>query len=112
MVKTMFNSKNISRKFLLLAALLLFIPVSPVKSQNSPPSSFEDYRKTCLQRAAAEGLPKDIAQDLCNCTIKRFQSQYTLAQFRALVEKSNSDRNAQRTLTQVGEACLDQVLYE
>lgn len=76
------------------------------------PTSFQDYHKQCLQRATGEGLAQDIAQDLCNCTIKTFQSRYNFSQFRAIVAKSKTDRTAARTLTQVGETCFDQVLYE
>ncbi|WP_157867445.1 hypothetical protein [Gloeothece citriformis] len=76
------------------------------------PSSFEDYRKQCMQQARGQGLSGDIAEDLCNCTIAKFQSQYNFSQFRALVVKSQNDRNAARTLTEVGETCFDQILYE
>jgi hypothetical protein len=78
----------------------------------SSTDSFEDYRKECLQRATSEKLPADVAEELCNCTIARFRSQYTLEEFRALVQKSKSDKTAAQTLTAVGEACFDEVMYE
>jgi hypothetical protein len=123
--KDVIHPKHLSFKLLLLSALLLL--VSPLSNAETPkdnannhrvaqsasvPNSFEDYRKTCLQRATGEGLPRDVAEDLCNCTIKTFQARYTLSQFQALVQKSKTNKNAQRTLTDVGEACLDEVLYE
>lgn len=83
-----------------------------VTQNASVPSSFDDYRKECMQRSTRQGLPQDVALDLCNCTIKKFQSQYNFPQFRALVVKSKNDRTAARTLTAVGETCFDEVLYE
>ncbi len=74
--------------------------------------SFEDYKRECLQRATREGLARDVADDLCNCTINKFRSRYTIQQFRALVQKSKQDKAAARTLSSVGEACFDEVLYE
>jgi hypothetical protein len=100
-----------------IAPLLIFLGIfsfsTPVRS--SAPASrtpFESYRQECLQRSRRQGLANDVANDLCNCTMKKFQSRYNLAQFRALVQKSKSDKTAARTLTAVGEACFDEVLYE
>jgi hypothetical protein len=82
-------------------------------SQNPPTqTTFASYHQECLQRSRREGLANDIANDLCNCTIKKFQARYTLPQFRSLVQKSKTDKTAARTLTGIGEACFDEVLYE
>ena len=75
-------------------------------------TTFDSYRQECLQRARAEGLAADVAKDLCDCTIKKFQARYNLQQFRALVQKSKTDKAAARTLASVGEACFDEILYE
>jgi hypothetical protein len=75
-------------------------------------ATFDSYRQECLQRARAEGLAADVAKDLCDCTIKKFQARYNLQQFRALVQKSKTDKAAARTLSSVGEACFDEILYE
>ena len=75
-------------------------------------TTFDSYRQECLQRARAEGLAADVAKDLCDCTIKKFQARYNLQQFRILVQKSKTDKAAARTLSSVGEACFDEILYE
>ena len=75
-------------------------------------TTFDSYRQECLQRARAEGLAADVAKDLCDCTIKKFQARYNLQQFRTLVQKSKTDKAAARTLSSVGEACFDEILYE
>jgi hypothetical protein len=79
---------------------------------SSDRTSFEDYKQECLRRSNQEKLPQDVAQDLCNCTIKKFQSQYTLEEFRALVKKSQNNTVAAENLSAVGEACFEEVLYE
>lgn len=111
--------QNPFKYFWVTTLLTLLSPLSyspllalEVKQATKIPSSFEDYRKECLQRVRNQGISQDVALDICNCTLKKFQSQYTFPQFRALVEKSKSDRAAAQRLSAVGEACFDQVLYE
>jgi hypothetical protein len=92
---------------------LLFVNATTnLKSQPIAQYSFEDYKKECLQRATREKLPQDVAQDLCNCTINQFRSQYSIDEFRALVQKSKNNSTAAETLTSVGESCFEEVLYE
>jgi hypothetical protein len=74
--------------------------------------SFDNYRQECLQRASREGLPTETANELCSCTISSFRNRYTIQQFRTLVQKSKTDKAAAQTLSEVGEACFEQVLYE
>ncbi len=87
-------------------------PAAPLIQNSSSNATFDSYKQECLQRAKQQGLANDIAGDLCNCTIKKFQATYNLNQFRALVQKSKTDKTAARSLTAVGEACFDEVLYE
>ncbi|MDV2999462.1 MAG: hypothetical protein N5P05_001068 [Chroococcopsis gigantea SAG 12.99] len=87
-------------------------PATPLIQNSTANATFESYRRECAQRAKQQGLTADVAADLCNCTIKKFQQTYNLNQFRALVQKSKTDKTAARNLTQVGEACFDEVLYE
>ena len=75
-------------------------------------SSFDTYKQECLQRVRTQGLTQEVALDVCNCTIKKFQSTYSLAQFQALVKKSKTDTAAARRLAEVGETCFESVLYE
>lgn len=94
------------------SSLLWVYATTSVKSQPIAQYSFEDYKKECLQRATREQLPQDVAQDLCNCTIARFRSQYNIDEFRALVQKSKNNSTAAETLSSVGESCFEEVLYE
>ena len=75
-------------------------------------STFDDYQKDCIQRARQQGLTQDVAVDVCNCTIKKFRSLYSLPQFQAIVKKSKTDKVTARKLSEVGEACFDAILYE
>jgi hypothetical protein len=84
----------------------------PLVQSTSSRYSFEDYKKECLQRARKEGLSKEDAEKLCTCTINRFRSRYTIVQFRSLVQKSKTNKAARATLTQVGEQCFEEILYE
>jgi translation elongation factor EF-Ts len=100
-----------------IGLLALSLPVQAnnavyLSQSSNTAATFDSYRQECLQRARAEGLAADVAKDLCDCTIKKFQARYNLQQFRALVQKSKTDKAAARTLSSVGEACFDEILYE
>ena len=101
--------------FIGLLALSLPVPANNtvyLSQSSNTATTFDSYRQECLQRARAEGLAADVAKDLCDCTIKKFQARYNLQQFRILVQKSKTDKAAARTLSSVGEACFDEILYE
>ena len=109
----------INKRYLLtfIGLLALSLPVQAnnavyLSQSSNPATTFDSYRQECLQRARAEGLAADVAKDLCDCTIKKFQARYNLQQFRTLVQKSKTDKAAARTLASVGEACFDEILYE
>jgi translation elongation factor EF-Ts len=100
-----------------IGLLALSLPVQAnnavyLSQSSNTATTFDSYRQECLQRARAEGLAADVAKDLCDCTIKKFQARYNLQQFRTLVQKSKTDKAAARTLSSVGEACFDEILYE
>ncbi len=100
-----------------IGLLALSVPVQAnnavyLSQSSNTATTFDSYRQECLQRARGEGLAADVAKDLCDCTIKKFQARYNLQQFRALVQKSKTDKAAARTLSSVGEACFDEILYE
>ena len=109
----------INKRYLLtfIGLLALSLPVQAnnavyLSQSSNTATTFDSYRQECLQRARAEGLAADVAKDLCDCTIKKFQARYNLQQFRTLVQKSKTDKAAARTLASVGEACFDEILYE
>ena len=99
----------VSSLFLLILGMAESLQAQTKPNQNT----FEEYYKECLSRTIQKKLPPDVAKELCDCTIKTFRQRYSLSQFRELVRKSNQgDRPSSQTLTAVGEACFDQVLYE
>lgn len=109
----------INQKYLLtfIGSLALSFPAEAnnavyLSQSSNTATTFDSYRQECLQRARGEGLAADVAKDLCDCTIKKFQARYNLQQFRTLVQKSKTDKAAARTLASVGEACFDEILYE
>jgi hypothetical protein len=91
----------------IFALLTLGSILSPAQA-----STFDEYKATCIQRARQEGLTQDVALDVCNCTLQKFKSLYSLPQFQNIVNKSKTDKAAARRLSDVGEACFESVLYE
>lgn len=100
--------------FIGILGLSMSVHANPglIAQSTASATTFESYRQECVRRSRGEGLALDVANDLCNCTLKKFQARYTLAQFRALVQKSKTDKTAANSLSSVGEACFDEVLYE
>jgi hypothetical protein len=111
----MMRNKRYLLNFIGLLALSLPVQANNavyLSQSSNTATTFDSYRQECLQRARAEGLAADVAKDLCDCTIKKFQARYNLQQFRTLVQKSKTDKAAARTLASVGEACFDEIFYE
>lgn len=104
------------QKVLLLVLLSVFGVFGgnqAIQAQNANNrSSFDNYHRECLQKATQQGLASASANDLCNCTMSKIRSQYTLQQFQTLVQKSKNDRATAQRLSAIGESCLDSVLYE
>lgn len=75
-------------------------------------NTFDQYHQECLQRVTKQGLMADVAKDVCNCTMTKFKSQYNIQQFKAIVQKSKTDKASARQLSKVGETCFEKVLYD
>jgi hypothetical protein len=95
----------------LVSAIFMLLTLGSIFSP-AQASTFDEYKATCIQRARQEGLTQDVALDVCNCTIQKFKSLYSLPQFQNIVKKSKTDKAAARRLSDVGEACFESVLYE
>jgi hypothetical protein len=108
-----------------LGSLLLGIFFSPcvvvdngmaIAQKNSghqyPATFVSDYMKDCQKSVVARDIPAEEALTLCNCTLDRFRSQYSLTEFQALVKNAKKDKKAASQLTKVGDACFETILYE
>lgn len=89
--------------------LLLFIPgkVFAQESQPTPyvyPEDFvTDYLTDCRELAIAEGLLAEDADILCQCTIDKFQKQYSFEEYEQLPQEVKEE---------VGYDCFDELLFE
>jgi hypothetical protein len=71
-----------------------------------------DYMKDCHKSVVARDIPAEEADTLCKCTLNKFQSQYSVSEFQTLVRNSKKDKKAAGKLTEVGNTCFEQILYE
>jgi uncharacterized membrane protein len=111
-------------KYLLLTLLPAIFPLTAygvraesliaqqIPKYQYPQDFVADYLKTCNQRAMSQGLAKEDANTMCNCTLNKFQSQYSVEQFKKLRQDSINNQQATHTLNEVGYSCLDQILYQ
>ncbi len=80
---------------------------------NKYPAEFvQDYQQECIQTSMEEGLIEIEAKRLCDCTIKEFEQQYNLVEFKQLTAASTTDQEAETALVEVGQFCFEQILYE
>ena len=77
-----------------------------------PQDYVREYLQDCMQMATEEGLVKEDAQTLCNCTVNNFQQKYSFTAFKQLTAASQTDDRAATSLTEVGELCLETILFE
>ncbi|MDJ0688767.1 MAG: hypothetical protein QNJ41_09665 [Xenococcaceae cyanobacterium MO_188.B32] len=77
-----------------------------------PQDYVREYLQDCIQTAKEEGLVEKDAQTLCNCTLDKFQQKYTLTEFKQLTAASQTDDRAATSLIEVGELCLETILFQ
>jgi hypothetical protein len=77
-----------------------------------PAKFVSEYMQDCQKSVVARDIPTEEAGTLCTCTLKQFQSKYSLSEFQSLVRESKKDKKAASKLTAVGNNCFEQILYE
>ena len=88
------------------------VPSPTVPENKYPESIVEAYLLNCAQMAAEQGLVEEEAQSICQCTIGKFQSIYTLEQFQQLTNASaNNNEDAEATLTEIGYTCFEEMYF-
>lgn len=93
--------------------LLAEVPGDRLKFKETYPQEFaQSYLQECRQTSIQEGLAEMEAKKLCGCTLTKFQQQYTLKQFQQLTAAAATDTKAENTLVEVGQGCLEEILYE
>jgi uncharacterized membrane protein len=94
-------------------SLLAETPAAPAKFKETYPQEFaQSYLQECRQTSLEEGLAEVEAKNLCGCTLNKFQQQYTLQEFKQLTAAAAQDTTAENTLVEVGQGCLEEILYE
>ncbi len=86
--------------------------IYPQPEHKYSPGFIQNYNQECLQTSRGEGLEEPEAKQLCNCTIKEFQRQYSQAEFIQLTNASATDKTAETALVEVGQVCFEKILYE
>jgi hypothetical protein len=89
------------------------IAIAQKPNQHQYPAKFvADYIKDCHKSVLDRDIPAEEADTLCKCTLDKFQSQYSVTEFQTLVRNSEKDKKAASKLTEVGNTCFEQILYE
>ncbi|MGK7930052.1 MAG: hypothetical protein AB4041_01275 [Microcystaceae cyanobacterium] len=92
-----------------------------VPLSTNPNGTFADYKKECLNSVKQNPVLAEFATEMCNCTISEYQKEYSLAEFRTLVRKSQPNpqgirspeaETAWKTLMAVGEDCAAEIVFE
>ena len=77
-----------------------------------PQDYVQEYLQDCIQTSMEEGLIEEDAKTLCNCTLNKFQQKYSLPEFKQLTAASQTDDRAATSLIEVGELCLETILFQ
>lgn len=77
-----------------------------------PPEYAQTYLQDCQEISIKEGLEEIDAKKLCDCTLREFQQQYSLTEFKQLNMAAETDENASNQLIEVGQLCFEELLYE
>ena len=91
-------------------SLNIFPAVAQTPSEPYPEEYAKQYLQDCIATAKTEGLAEPEAQKLCDCTLTEFQQQYSLATFKELNAKAETDETAANALVDVGQLCFESIL--
>lgn len=110
-MKTTFHKLSLTSAFLVTFAVITTSGLLRATAQNKYPQAIvNEYMRSCQQSAVRGGLSQQQAQRLCTCTINRFQSRFTLEQFRNLTRQGQESGKPPEAMTEVGMACAEEVL--
>jgi hypothetical protein len=71
-----------------------------------------NYQVECLEESQAEGLPKEAAKSVCDCTINDYMKKYNIQEFQRLTTQAKTNPDIKAQLREVGEICFENLLYE
>lgn len=77
-----------------------------------PTEYVQQYQKDCMAASTEEGLTEPDAEKLCECTLTKFQQEYSLEAFKELNAKAEEDQDSANALVEVGQLCFESILYE
>jgi hypothetical protein len=86
--------------------------VNSKKAHQYPADFIQSYNQECMQTSMGEGLAAEEATRLCQCTVKEFQRQYSLTEFKRLTAAAANNQASEAALVEVGQSCFEQILYE
>ncbi|BAZ44158.1 hypothetical protein NIES4102_11640 [Chondrocystis sp. NIES-4102] len=93
-----------------LMSKTLAMASTPQKAQQYPADFVENYNLECLQTSQGQGLDEIQARKLCNCTLNKFQEQYSLTEFKQLMGAGVNNQQGRNDLIKIGKVCLEQVV--
>ncbi len=82
----------------------------PKPKDQYPQEIVKAYLNGCSQRSVQEGLTQQQAKIVCQCTINRFQSQYSFDQFLKLYTQAQKTKESPDEFVDVGIDCATQLL--
>ena len=82
----------------------------PKPKDHYPQKIVKAYLNGCSQRSVQEGLTQQQAEIVCQCTINRFQSQYSFDQFLKLYTQAQKTKESPDEFVDVGIDCATQLL--
>ncbi|CAD5959980.1 hypothetical protein PCC9214_03122 [Planktothrix tepida] len=82
----------------------------PKPKYQYPQEIVNTYISSCRQRSIQEGLTEQQAKTVCQCTINRFQSQYSFEQFLKIYTQAQKTKESPDEFVDVGIDCATQLL--
>lgn len=107
------TSQNFYLFLLILSCLMsktLAIASTSDKAEQYPPEFVNNYNLECMQTSIGQGLDERQARKLCNCTLNKFQEQYSLTEFKQLMGAGVDNQQEPNDLIKIGKVCLEQVV--
>jgi hypothetical protein len=105
-------SQSLSRLVIALGLMTAsFAPMHKANAENATPYPAETitaFTNTCTNEGSGKGIPAEVMQQICACSIEALQEQYTFEQFAKIDADLGAGKPAPAEMDAIVQSCVKQ----
>lgn len=107
-------SQSLSRFVIALGLMTAsFAPMHKANAENStayPAETVAAFTSTCTEQGSSKGIPAEVMQQICACSIEALQEQYTFEQFAKIDADLGAGKPAPAEMDMIVQGCVKEFI--